>query len=224
MLETIRRRSIAVLNGRKFRPIHLCWLFRKLGLPIPPLVGAGTPFTLSGSRIANATRVWQAAEDVSITGWDITADLIFAIAVESGAHAAAQGTLQIGWRNKTDGGSFTPLSASGELTWFGVTDLVTNDPVTSEEAGCTGTGTFSFGTEEEECNFCVPILLKAHWSEYHFAVDFSNAHAGDEYEFEFYDISEGTAVGTCLATVTTSAAPPPAYIPKHSGTVGVLMI
>jgi len=182
----------------------------------------GSPFALSGSRIANATRTWQAAEDAGVVDWVKTNDFIFAIAAESGAHAAAVGTLQIRWRNKTDEGSFAVLSGSGELTWSGVTDLVNDNAVTSGEAGCTGTGTWVDGVEREGANDVTTDLAKAQWTEHQWAVDCSGAHDGDEYEFELYDATEGAAVGTCAATITMEAGAQTFYQNVGQGSVGPL--
>lgn len=174
--------------------------------PSPP----GTPFTLSGSRIANASRVWQAAEDSPISNWDKTKDFIVAIASESAAHATADGTLQIYWRNKTDGGSFVPLGNTGELTYNGVTNLVNDNPVTTDEKGCTsGLATFVDGIEREGANDCVTSLGRDEWTEHQWAIDASNALDGKEYEFQLYDLTEGASVGTCLATLTTLGIPAP---------------
>lgn len=201
----IVKKIIAVLSGKKYRPIHLCWLFRRLGLPIPPFVGGTFYFILSGSRIANATRVWQADEYTSVTNWDKANDFIFAIACETPGNHAEAGTLQIRWRNKTDGGSFVALGNTGELTWNGVTDLV-NDNVTTGDRGCTGSGTWYAGREREGANDVDTDLPKARWTEHHWAIDASSALDGKEYEFELYDNTEGTAVGTCLATITMATA------------------
>lgn len=217
------KKIIAVLNGKKFRPIHLCWLFRRLGLPIPPFVGAGSAFTVSGSRIANATRTWQAAEDTPVTNWNKANDFIVAIAFESSAHASAAGNLRIYWRNKTDGGSFTSLYTYGEITYFGETDLVNDNAVVTGEKGCTSLlTTFVDGVEREGENEYYKGLGNDEWTECHWAVDASNALPGKEYEFELYDRTEGAHVGVCLATLTIKAAAP-AYIPRHSGSCGVLI-
>jgi len=190
-----------------WKPIHLCWLFRRLGLPVPRhFIGgaprrASSPFTLSGSRIGNATRTWQAGEDVDIVDWLKTNDFIFAIAMEAGAHATASGTLQIRWRNKTEEGSFVALGASGEMK-HGATDLVEGNPLTSGERGCTGSGTWIDGVEKEGDNDEPIDLGKAQWTELQFSISPADAQHGDEYEFELYDVTEGAAVGVCLATLT----------------------
>lgn len=193
---------------KNWKPIHLCWLFKKIGLPIPQyLIGGGSDFTLSGSRIANATRTWQSVEDAVVTDWIKSNDFIFAIAAESGAHSSAIGTLQIRWRNKTDEGSFALLSGSGELTWTADTDLVNGNAVVTGEKGCTsGLTTFVDGVEREGANDISTSLGNNEWTEHHWAIDCSNAHDGDEYEFELYDLTEGAAVGTCLATITMESA------------------
>lgn len=194
-----------------WKPIHLCWFYRRMGWQIPKyLIGGGSPFELPGSRIANATRTWQANEDTGVIDWDKANDFIIAAAVESGAHSAAAGTLQLRWRNKTDSGSFAVLSGSGELTWSATTDLVNGNALTSGEAGCTPSASESWdtdnGIEREGANDVATDLANNEWVEHHWAIDCSGAHAGDEYEFEIYDSTEGAAVGTCLATITMASA------------------
>jgi len=189
---------------KSWKPIHLCWLFKKLGLPIPPyLIGAGTDFSLSGSRIANATRVWQANEDIDIADWDKTNDFIIAAAVGCGAHASGDETLQIRWRDVNDGGSFVALSNTGELTWSATTDLVNDNALETGEKGCTSAlTTFVNGLEKEGANDAATVVGNDEWTEHHWAIDCNGADDGHEYEFEIYSTTEGDSVGTCLATIT----------------------
>lgn len=196
---------------KRWKPIHLCWLFEKLGLSIPEYLisaAAGT-VVLAGSRIANATRTWQADEDLNVNDWVKTADFIYAIAVETEPGKKANKNLSIRWRNKTDGGSFVALSGTGELTWTAVTDLENDTAVTSGEAGCTPSAsqTWMDGTEREGANDVVFNSGVADmWTEYHWAIDCSNAHDGDEYEFEIYSVSNGIPISTCASTITMESA------------------
>lgn len=196
---------------KRWKPLHLCWLFERLGLPIPKyFIGgaAGVPI-LAGSRIANATRTWQADEDIDVVDWDKANPFIFAIAIETEAGKKCLKTVSIRWRNKTDGGDFIALSGSGELTWAGVTDLENDNPLIEGEAGCLPSSgqTWQDGVEREGANDVVFDTgnNSNYWSEYHWAIDCSGAHDGDEYEFEIYSISNGIPVSTCAATIKMAA-------------------
>lgn len=198
---------------KRWKPVHLCWLFEKLHLPIPKyLIGAASgTVILAGSRIANATRTWQADEDLDVADWTKTNDFIFAIALETEAGKKASKTVSIRWRNKTDGGNFVALSDSGELTWTGTTDLVNDNALIEGEAGCTPSGaqTWMDGVEREGANDVVfDTNTVDYWSEYHWAIDCSGAHDGDEYEFEIYSVSNGIPVSTCASTITMVAGAP----------------
>lgn len=174
---------------------------------------AGSDFVLTGSRIADATFAasipdWQAAEDADVTDWDTGVDVIFAAMVETTKHGGASANIEIRWRNVTDSGTFAALSASGELTWSGVTDLVNGNAVTSGEAGCTPTSgsTWANGTEREGANSVSTTIAQNEYTEHHWAVDFSNALDSKQYEFEIYDTTAGASLGTCAAQITTAAA------------------
>lgn len=164
--------------------------------------------TLAGSRIANATRTWQAAADADVTGWDIANDFIVAMAVKANASKATPSmSLTIRWRNETDNpaGAFTALAATGELTWVATTNLLNNDPVTSGEAGAGGTGTWENGVEREGANAITDTIAAGGLTEHQWAVDCGSAHQGDQYTFELYDATSATSIGTCLAQITTAA-------------------
>lgn len=164
-------------------------------------------FILTGSRIANATRTWQANEDVDVTGWDKANDFIFAAMVETTKHAGASATLQLRWRNVTDAGSFAALSGSGELTWSAATDLVNSNAVASGEEGCTpvsGT-TLVDGVEREGANGVATAVSQNEYCEHQWAIDASGGLDSKQYEFEIYDTTAGASLGTCLAQITTSA-------------------
>lgn len=212
----------ASIRFENWKPIHLCGLFKRLGVPIPRyLIGGGSDYTLSGSRIANATRTWQANEDVDVTGWTKANDFIFAAAVESGAHSSATGTLQLRWRDVSDSGSFAALASTGEINWTGATDLADGTAVATGEKGCTsGLTTYIEGIEREGANDVVKALGTNEWTEHQWAVDGSGADDGHKYEFEIYDVTEGAAVGTCLADITMATAASN-YIRSVSDSVGI---
>ena len=169
--------------------------------------------SLSGSRIANATRVWQAVEDAIITGWDKAADFILATAITEPSKAELSYAYKLQWRNKTDAGTFADVGSTGDITYSAVTDLVDGNAVLTGESGCTGTGTWQNGLENEEDNLLPDsgtfILLEDHWSELHWALDCSNALDNKEYEFRLLTTGD-VEIGLCLATLTiaTGVLPP----------------
>lgn len=170
-------------------------------------MAAGNP-TASGSRIANATRTWQAAEDTAVTGWTVGSPFVFAAAIAAVAKNSAAMSLRLRWRNVTDGGTFAELGSTGELTWGATTDLVNGNAVATGEAGCTGAGTWVDGTEREGANAITQTILKGTWSEHHFAIDTTNALSNKQYEFELYEANTAAVIATSpfLATLTTAAA------------------
>lgn len=171
-------------------------------------MAGASAFNLSGSRLQNATRVNQAAEDADVTGWAKANDFIICAMVETTAHGGATLTVQLRWRNVTDSGSFAALSGSGELTWSGATDLVNGNTVASGEEVCTpfSSTTRVDGVEREGANDVSTTLAQNEYCEHQFAIDASGGLDGKQYEFEIYDVTSGVAVGTCLAQITTLTA------------------
>jgi len=159
---------------------------------------------LSGSRIANATRVWQATEDVGKTDWDKALDFILATAIETSKGPLAY-AYKLQWRNKTDGGSFADVGSTGDITYSATTDLVDGDDLLTGEAGCTGDGTWQDGLESEGDNLLPDSgtysLADEYWSELHWALDCSNALDSKEYEFQLLTTGDNV-IGVCLATLT----------------------
>lgn len=178
---------------------------------------SGSAFDLTGSRLQNATRVNQAAEDADVIDWAKADDFILCAMVEALGHSGASGDLQLRWRNVTDSGSFVALSGSGELTWSADTDLVNGNGVTAGEQVCTPVGgtNGATGAEREGENTVNLGLLQDSYAENQWAVDASGGLDGKQYEFEIFDATEGAAVGTCLADITTFieiTGNPPAYM------------
>lgn len=175
---------------------------------------AGSGIDWTGSRIANATRTWQANEDVAVTGWTKEDDFIVGVMNEATGHGGASGSIELYWRNATDGGSFAALGNTGELTYNGTTNLVNGNAVASGEEGCTPTdaNTLIDGVEREGANGVSTTYAQNEYSEHHWAVDASGGLDNKTYEFQVYDATAGAtiastgAVSTLLATLTTFAA------------------
>ena len=163
-------------------------------------------FKYGGSRIANPSRVWQAAEDVSVSNYE-DENMILAVLLYTLTKVGVEAEVTLQWRNKTDAGSFTDLSGSGELTWTAITDLVNLNTVVIGEKGCVppGSQTWINGVEREGANTIWIALGIMHYTEYHWAVNLANAHEGDEYEFRLWDKTNSMVIGVCLATVTIAS-------------------
>jgi len=160
--------------------------------------------TVCGSRIANATRVWQADENLDATDWTKSNDFIFAIAFQADAgHGNFVDELKIRWRKV--GGTWADLGSTGALNYNATTDLVNEDALTSGEAGCTGAGTWQDGIEREGANNWVQSLPLGYWTEIQFAIDCSGAEDSAEYEFELYNVDTSSSYGTCASTITMEA-------------------
>jgi len=170
--------------------------------------GAGiTDYDLTGTRIQNATRVNQALEDADVTDWDANDDFILCAMFETVEAGGASSIIQVQWRNVTDAGSFANLGNTGELTYNGVTDLVTSDPVTVGESVCTpisGT-TYQNGIEIEGFGTAFKALTQNDYTEHQWAIGASNALANKQYEFRFFDNDNNVAIGTALADITMAS-------------------
>lgn len=196
---------------KSWKPIHLCWLFEKYGFAVPKyLIGGGNKAPeLCGSRVATALRGWVEEEDTDVTDWAVGDDFCFHVAfgAVSGAQSGAR-IVQLRWRNASDGGSFAALGNTGELTYNGETNLGNGDAVTSPaEIGCTANTqtTWVNGLEREGSNdWTYTALSDGDWTGGIWAVDTANALAGKRYEFELYNVSDGAAIGTCPADLTTA--------------------
>jgi len=165
----------------------------------------GTSFDLTGSRLQNATRVNQAAEDLDVIDWSADDEFIICAMMETTSHGGASGTLELRWRNVTDGGSFSTLSGTGELVFGSATDLTNFNAVSAGEEVCTPTsGTTRVDGKEFEGDSSGSLTLNQNeYAEFQYAVDPSNSLPEKQYEFEIYDATAGASVGTCLAQLTT---------------------
>jgi hypothetical protein len=184
----------------------------------------GTYFELAGSRIANATRTWQAVEDADVSNWVLDDDFIVAISFQVPSNKSETGDLMIRWRDVTDNTTFADLSGAGELTWNAVTDLADGGSLTSSEAGATGNITASNwinGYEAEGSNAIGTTFANDYYSEHHWAVDCSGADNSHQYEFEMWDNTAGVSLGTCAAQITMVAGAAPEDINKWAVTASL---
>lgn len=151
---------------------------------------------------------WNVACDTNITGYDKTTQIIVSAWFRSTDHSPSNITLKLRWRNVTDGGSFADLvTGSGELRAGTSSGAITNGDQVSASSGCDD----AVGGDEEIENES-PLLsgtFSGHGKNDHietqWCVDFSNALDGKEYEFELYNNTGGSSIGTLPATITTEA-------------------
>jgi hypothetical protein len=117
--------------------------------------------------------------------------------------------VKLQWRNVTQDGSFADVASTGEINWTADTVLVDDTKIPIENTICDAVGGYDFqqGEESEGNNRLPPvtgtfILADDYYCEHQWALSPSGATAGEEYELQLYDITEGTALWTCLASIT----------------------
>jgi hypothetical protein len=209
-METMHRLKIWF---RQWKPIHLCWLWEYWDEPIPRyLIGGGDAAPqYEGSRIANATRTFQADEDLDVVDWVPGEDICVSIAWGSvvGKKANAR-EFRIRWRNASDGGVFADLGNTGQLTYNGTTDLVNDNALTEVESGINATQTtYVPGVERAAANaYTYTNLATDEWTACQWQVGTANALNSKQYEFELYNITDDAQVAVAAAQITMEAAAP----------------
>jgi hypothetical protein len=162
---------------------------------------------ISGARIANASRVDQSgSDDAPVIDWPKANHFILACHFynEISGKNPSSSNITVEWRNKTQSGSWTQLSGTGELTWTATTDLVNDTALLPAswicsvyDAGYTNTD----GIEREGANLYALDLGPNDESEVQWAINGSGGGDGDEYEFRIYDALR-TAYMTVVPTIT----------------------
>ena len=178
------------------------------------------------------------AEDSAVTGWTIGNPFVLCVCFSSepgcNKNTNAQ-TLTLSFRK--DGGDWTTLGASSEISYASTSASLTNgDPpsaqrITTDTPIDCGTGYASTGKEIVNTNVSASITLTSEtWSEVHFALDTDNASAGSTYEFRLTssltgDLSDGTDV--VINTSIKMASAPFNITPDsttHSHTAGTASV
>jgi hypothetical protein len=165
---------------------------------------------LNGSRFANSNRVDQSgSDDNPVIDWPLD-DFIVACHFynEDTGKNPASTTISLEWRNKTDAGSWTTLSGTGELTWSADTVLVNDTALGSGNWICSVLGAGyadTDGIEREGANDYTLDLGPDEETEVQWAIDASGADGGDEYEFRVYDSNRGTYM-TVVPTITMATS------------------
>ena len=176
---------------------------------------------LHESRILrDSTRADQSgAADGDVTGWNKKTypRLIVAVAIGYNGKDTAASSYKLRWYNVTDAGTMADVGSNieDEIHYTDTSGvLVDGTAITSTTRRCTARTdqTWQNGLENVGDNL-VPDsstldLASDCYSELQFAVDVSRAHEGDQYAFGLYNVTQGAAVGTCLANVTIAADAP----------------
>jgi len=169
---------------------------------------AGSDYSLTNERIGIDGAVsitWQGACDhAGLTDWSVDDQAIVSIYVQSISHTPATRSFQLRWRNKTDSGTFATLSlVTGEVRSGVSAGCIANGDPVGGSAGCQTT------ESDEEVENETPLQSVSFspsqnaYIEVQYCLDFSNALAGKEYEFEVHD--GGDQVGVVTPTITTAA-------------------
>ena len=168
---------------------------------------------LTACRIANSSRADQSgSDDGNVTNWTRTADFILATQIGTSKGVPSR-RYMLNWRDVTDEGSFAPVASTGEINYTATTVLGDGTTLGSGNKLCTGTPQPSWqdGMESEGDNELPDAaglysLADDYYTEFQWALSSSSADYEHIYEFELYEITNGTSIGTCGSTLTTAAA------------------
>lgn len=174
--------------------------------------GAPAFVILSASRIADSDKVDQSnSDDGNVVDWVKANEIILATQINTSKGPIAR-QYRLHWRNVTDGGSFAQVAHSGgEIEWAVAAETVLEDdiPVYQINKLCSATPepTFQTGKQSEGDNILPDSgtysLEDEYYTEFQWGLSLDNALDGKQYEFELYDVTEGTIIGTCGAQITT---------------------
>ena len=168
-------------------------------------LGATADPVYSSSRLLDIDRTPLAADETAVIDWPIGDELIVALQMdeEKGPWTA---TYQLRWRNVTDGGSFAALGSTGEIRWGTATDLVNGAAITSASCSNVPAGSsWANGEEIEGASTSDSITLAdEEYTETHYAINTDGSIHAKEYEFELYESTNSTSLGTSSATLTVT--------------------
>ncbi|MHC4160231.1 MAG: LamG domain-containing protein [Planctomycetota bacterium] len=146
--------------------------------------------TNEGMRIANTSRSWQTAEESPVTGWD-QADVVIIAGGMGATGGALAVTPEIRWRDKTDAGSWTALTVSGEVKYAATTALTDNANLTTGNFG-TSSGkpavTGVQGEQEDSGTAGASTSLSAdEFTELQVGASLADSDDGHEYAFALFE-------------------------------------
>ena len=161
---------------------------------------------LIASRILNASRVAQAADDTGVTEWKKANEFIIVFQLDEGK-GPWTAAYKLQW--KVSGGTYADLAITGAIKWGTVTDLVNGNAVVIGEKACTATGgpgsTWQDGWEVEGASTSSSIALADEcYTEIQFACSAADAEAEAQYYFQIYDNTNSAVVAEAAATLTIS--------------------
>lgn len=170
------------------------------------------PQLLRSRLLSDATRAGLAADDANVTAWHKGDKIILATQVGYNGKDTAAGYYRLDWRNVTDGGSFAPVAATGQIKWSATSAVLADGTaLTQANSRCTDPGnqTWQNGLENVADNRLPSAgtidLGSDCFSEFQWALDTSSSLDGKQYEFRLWNLTSGVATGTCIAKVTIKA-------------------
>lgn len=169
---------------------------------------------LLAARICTKTRgdYGTGADNEDLTGFDKTQSFIVAVSLDEQV-GPWNATFTLRWRNVTDSGSFAALASTGECKWATDTDLVnetvletgTKYPTGDRLCNTTADVWYAGGREIEGAATSVATNIPdERYTEFHYAVSLADAHDGDTYEFEIYENTGPSSIGTLACSIATS--------------------
>lgn len=185
-------------------------------------MGGGPEYATNGTRIGidgAGSISWQAACDNDVIDWDKADKAIISVNCTSSTHTPPSASLQLRWQNNTDApmSPFVPFTTSGELLRGISAGCITNTDPVGDIQNCPS-DVIDASEEIENESPLQSASLSASQNdqiEVQFCIDFSNAHDGDEYEFEIYNVTEAESCGACIPKITVYIEPPEGW----SGTI-----
>ena len=177
-----------------WKPIHLCWWFKKHNLPIPPyFIGGGADHDLCGTGPrygadgANMSAVAAGAEAAAnVINWVAGDVIIVMFKVTDAAHTPPSETMEL-WVDKDGGGALS--LADSELAGIDPDAFNDNDAVgdaVDVVAGCAPGGSYENGMASIDGDVTHAMSAQNNFTEMWFAVDTTNATNGSIYTFSLW--------------------------------------
>lgn len=155
----------------------------------------------TGSRIANASRAWQAACNVDVTAWPKTNAFILSTWASTTVNND-DADFKLQWRRA--GGTFADVGADTEIKYTTDTVLAEGNLLVANSAGCYAD--WDSGKEAEAGVVSLVNIATGDYGEMQFGLAFgSGALDEQEYEFQLVCITYSNSA-VCQTTITTAAA------------------
>lgn len=168
----------------------------------------GASYLHYSSRIANASRAWQAVCETNKADWDKSNEFIIAMVATTDTHSGDSSQFKLQWGVGEAPSSWSDLAASGAMK-FGSNTVLVDGTTPIEEAnrsGChQGTLEDSDENEGDGTTTLLATTAKDNCVEAQFAVNPADAADGETYSFRLYDITVGAALGVAGASIVILA-------------------